>query len=120
MGAPLPYPTRRWQRAIRLPAAQHLWKKSRKQSESVVGQMTTRQMRKRVEALEKVAPKDDRTFTLEQLCRRLWRQDQRAFLKVVEETGTFSSSFVSQFELESESANAGRNLRTKSELHRRN
>jgi hypothetical protein len=83
--------------------------------------MTTRQMRKRVEALEKVAPKDDRAFTLEQLCRRLWRQDKRAFLKVVEETGTFSSSFVSQFELEdAESANAGGDLRTKSELHRRN
>ena len=60
--------------------------------------MTTRQMRKRVEALEKVAPKHDRTFTLEQLCRWLWRQDKRAFVKVAEETGTFS--FVSQFELE--------------------
>ena len=47
---------------------------------------------------QRLSPSDDGTFTLEQLCRAMWRDDKRKFLKIAE--GTNYTLFVRRFESE--------------------
>lgn len=49
---------------------------------------------------QRLSPSDDGTFTLEELCRAIWREDNRKFLEIVKDTSL--SLFAHQFELEDE------------------
>jgi hypothetical protein len=63
--------------------------------------MSTRQMLRRLAKVEhRVRPKrDDSGFTLEELCRAIWRDDEKGFRRMACEYGSFRY-FVRQFELE--------------------
>ena len=65
--------------------------------------MSTRQMLRRLAKVEhRVCPKrEDGGFTLEELCRAVWRRDEKGFRKMAGEYGSFRY-FVRQFELEGE------------------
>jgi hypothetical protein len=63
--------------------------------------MSTRQIRKRVEKVEeKVCPEHDGSYTLEELCRMLWRQDKRGYLEMANGGDHTLRLFVQQFERE--------------------
>ena len=57
-----------------------------------------------------IRPQGDTGFTLEELCRYMWREDKRKFVKIAQ--GTSLSLFVRQFEFEEvERAEADRRMR---------
>ena len=62
--------------------------------------MSTRQMSRRLEKVEeRVCPKRrDGMYTLEELCRDMWRSDEKAFRKMA--AGSMLSHFIPQFERE--------------------
>ena len=62
--------------------------------------MTTRQMSRRLERIEeRVRPKRrDGMYTLEELCRDIWRSDEKAFRKMA--ACSMLSHFIPQFERE--------------------
>jgi len=51
---------------------------------------------------QRLLPSDDGTFTLEQLCRVMWREDRRKFREIAK--GSSLSLFVRQFEFEESEA----------------
>ena len=63
-------------------------------------EMSTRQISRRLERIEeRVRPKRrDGMFTLEELCRDIWRSDEKAFRKMA--AGSFLTYFIPQFERE--------------------
>ena len=63
--------------------------------------MSTRQMSRRLAKVEhRVRPKrDDSGFTLEELCRAVWRRDEEGFRKMAGEYGSLRY-FIRQFERE--------------------
>jgi hypothetical protein len=61
--------------------------------------MNTRSIRNRLLSVErKIQPPRDAGFTLEELCRCMWREDKRKFLEIASDTSL--SLFVRQFEFE--------------------
>jgi hypothetical protein len=61
--------------------------------------MSARSIRNRLLRVErKIRPTDDGGFTLEQLCRCMWRKDKRKFLEIANDTAL--GFFVRQFESE--------------------
>ena len=63
----------------------------------------------RVAKLEEVIhPQADGTFTLEEVCRALWRQDKETFLEIAKFT-TYSL-LIPQFEREEAEASTGRHF----------
>jgi hypothetical protein len=61
--------------------------------------MTTRQLRKRVERVEqKACRQHDRTYTLEELCRLMWRQSKKEYLEMANGEQYFLRSFIPLFE----------------------
>jgi hypothetical protein len=61
--------------------------------------MNGRALNKRLERLERdFYPASDGTFTLEELCRCMWRRDKTHFLRVANDTPF--SYFVGQFNFE--------------------
>ena len=57
-------------------------------------------LRRRLKALEQLSPEHDETFTLEELCRAMWRTNKTNFMKVVEKCDLDLRHFVRQFEFE--------------------
>jgi hypothetical protein len=55
---------------------------------------------RRLKALEQVHLVHDGPFTLEQLCRTMWRQGRAHYVKGAEEGNWVLRRFVAQFELE--------------------
>jgi hypothetical protein len=47
---------------------------------------------------QRLSPPDDRTFTLEELCRAMWREDKGKFLAIAKYTSL--SLFARQFEID--------------------
>ena len=64
--------------------------------------MSTRQMWKRLAKVEELmCPKhDDGTFTLEELCRALWRQNKKRYRKMTSRKDCRLRYFIPQFERE--------------------
>jgi len=61
--------------------------------------MNALRIKKRLQKLEqKLCPTDNGMFTLEELCRFMWRQDKKAFLKIAKDLNC--SFFIKQFERE--------------------
>jgi len=61
--------------------------------------MSVNRIRSRLLKLEqRILPAHDGSFTLEELCRSMWRRDKQGFLRIAD--GTSYSFFVRQFELE--------------------
>jgi hypothetical protein len=61
--------------------------------------MNIQSIRNRLLRVErKIQPGHDTSFTLEELCRCMWRNDKRKFLKIASDTGL--RLFVRQFEFE--------------------
>ena len=61
--------------------------------------MSAASIKRRLKNLEqKLSAPDDGTFTLEELCRSIWRADKRQFLTLARETRL--DHLVRQFELE--------------------
>lgn len=61
--------------------------------------MNARQIRNRLHKIERtILPRDDGTYTLEELCRSMWRRDKRGFIELANQTGM--QLFVHQFEAE--------------------
>jgi hypothetical protein len=61
--------------------------------------MNTRSIRNRLLSVErKIQPPRDASFTLEELCRCMWREDKRKFLQNLNDTSL--SFFARQFEIE--------------------
>jgi len=73
--------------------------------------MNARSIMNRLLRVEReIRPQDDTGFTLEELCRYMWREDKRKFLKIAQATSL--SLFARQFEFEEiERAEAGRRMR---------
>lgn len=73
--------------------------------------MNASKINKRLKKLEqKFSPEDDGTFTLEELCRAMWREDQRNFLGIAADSSL--SLFARQFECEDvERGRANRQIR---------
>jgi hypothetical protein len=65
----------------------------------------------RLKKLERrLSPSDDGTFTLEELCRAMWREDKRKFLEIANDTSL--SLFACQFDFEdAEHGRADRQMR---------
>lgn len=58
-------------------------------------------MQKRVEELEeRVCPPHDGAYTLEELCRQMWRLDKKRYLEKANEGGCALRFFIQQFERE--------------------
>jgi len=55
-------------------------------------------LRSRLAVLEKARPKHDQGCTLEEVCRAVWRQDQRRFREMAEHSAL--RLFIPQFERE--------------------
>jgi len=55
-------------------------------------------LRSRLKALEKTHPQHDGTFTLEEVCRALWRKDERRFRRIAQHSTL--TLFIPQFERE--------------------
>ena len=63
--------------------------------------MSARQIRKRLERIgERICPRGDGTFTLEELCRAMWRENKAAYMRKVEKGDWALQYFVTQFEYE--------------------
>ena len=63
--------------------------------------MSTREMRRRLAKVqEKVNPVHDGTYTLEELCRLMWRQDRKQYMEMVAEGDSILRAFTGQFERE--------------------
>jgi hypothetical protein len=61
--------------------------------------MNARSIRNRLLRVEReIQPPDDVGFTLEELCRSMWREDKRKFLEMAK--GTSFNLFARQFEFE--------------------
>ena len=61
--------------------------------------MSLNPIRSRLLKLEhRILPEDDGSFTLEELCREMWRRDKRNFLEISKDT--LYSRFARQFEFE--------------------
>ena len=61
--------------------------------------MNTARLNSRLKKLERVlCPLDDGTFTLEELCRAMWHNSKRDFLKLAQ--GASVGFFIAQFERE--------------------
>jgi hypothetical protein len=61
--------------------------------------MDTTRLRRRLASLERIqSPAKDATYTLEELCRAMWGENRRNFLKIAR--GTSLTYFVGQFERE--------------------
>ena len=61
--------------------------------------MTMSLIRRRVEKLAaKLSPTSDRSFTLEELCRLMWRQHKRGFLALANGDCPHLRVFVTSFE----------------------
>jgi len=73
--------------------------------------MHARSIRNRLLRLaQNIRPQGDESFTLEELCRSMWREDKRKFLQIAK--GTSLSLFVRQFELDDvERGERGRQMR---------
>lgn len=73
--------------------------------------MNTRSIRNRLLRVERrIRPEQHESFTLEELCRCVWREDKRKFSESVK--GSNLSLFLRQFELEDEERDwAGRQIR---------
>jgi len=67
--------------------------------------MITRRLGRRVSRMEtRILPKDDGTFTMEELCRAMWRRNPDWCLQISREPGEVSfCSWVQQFQAEDES-----------------
>ena len=63
-------------------------------------EMSTRQISRRLERIEeRVRPKRrDGMYTLEELCRDIWRSDEKGFRKMA--AGSMLTHFIPQFERE--------------------
>jgi hypothetical protein len=58
-------------------------------------------MRKRITKVqEKVCPEHDGAYTLEELCRLMWRQDRKQYMEMVAEGDSILRAFSGQFEQE--------------------
>jgi hypothetical protein len=55
-------------------------------------------LRRRLKALEKTLPKHDGPYTLEELCRAIWRQDEGSFRQMTEYS--FVPLLITRFERE--------------------
>jgi hypothetical protein len=63
--------------------------------------MNARSIRNRLLRVERrIRPEKDESFTLEELCRCMWREDKRKFSESAK--GSSLSLFLRQFELEDE------------------
>ena len=73
--------------------------------------MNVRSIMNRLLRVERnIRPRGDGSFTLEELCRYMWREDKRKFLKIAQDTSL--SLFARQFEFEDvERAEADRRMR---------
>ena len=61
--------------------------------------MSTRSIQNRLLKVERrILPEDDGPFTLEELCRCMWREDKRKFLEIAKDTSF--SLYARQFEYE--------------------
>ena len=73
--------------------------------------MSTRQSLKRVAKLESLMrPQSHKSFTLEELCRSLWRDNKKRFIEIAESTNYCYSLFVYQFQQEDADAAAAARL----------
>jgi hypothetical protein len=57
-------------------------------------------LRRRLKALEQLRPEHDETFTLQDLCRAMWKTNKSNFIKRVEKGDWPLRHFVRQFEFE--------------------
>jgi hypothetical protein len=73
--------------------------------------MNVHRIRSRLLKIERrILPADDGSFTLEEWCRAMWREDKRNFLVIAKDSSF--SLFVRQFEFDAlESAAAARQMR---------
>ncbi len=64
--------------------------------------MSTRQLLKRIEKVHgRMFPKrDEGAFTLEELCRTIWREDEKTFRTMTSENSCSLRHFIPQFERE--------------------
>ena len=64
--------------------------------------MSTRQMWKRLAKVEELIcrKRDDGQYTLEELCRAIWRQDENGYRKIVDREASSLGFFIPQFERE--------------------
>jgi hypothetical protein len=64
--------------------------------------MITRQLSRRVRRIEeRVRPKDASGFTLEELCRAMWRSNPAQCVQISQELGEYTfRSFIPRFEAE--------------------
>jgi hypothetical protein len=69
--------------------------------------MNARSIRNRLLRVEqRIRPQDDSSFTFEELCRCMWREDQREFIKIAKDTSL--GLFLRQFEFEEVERRGGR------------
>lgn len=63
--------------------------------------MSTRQIRRRVEKLEERYPrKDPNSYTLEELFRKMWREDKENYMRETKKWGWPMTRYIPQFEQE--------------------
>ena len=73
--------------------------------------MSARLLLKRVVRLERLVPQEkERSYTLEQICRSMWRQNKKRFIEMAKNNSY--QLFVYQFEREDAAAAACRNDRS--------
>ena len=60
--------------------------------------MSTRQVLKRLESLERVHTQHDEGITLEELCHAMWRWGRKGYLGLARDKGSFVAFLATQFE----------------------